>query len=199
MLYPQNYPKRIPDEEYYLALDYDYEILDEYFHKVNKHIAAVQEAGKKIGVAQEQLEIHDLSKYSKSEFGAYAMHFYGGGAPNDFSYAWLHHLHSNEHHWQHWVFPDGFNLKGSDGQNGVLEMPERFALEMISDWMGASIVYSNTDDMSEWLKRSMKNITLHTSTASYVRAVLASLDGRYKFVDNEKFKHELYPANVASH
>src|SRR3972149_88807 len=77
---------------------------------LKEHIAFVQEAGQKIGVSSEQLEIHDNSKWSDDEFAGYALHFHGGGAPDLFAKAWLHHIHYNPHHPEYWLLPekDGF-------------------------------------------------------------------------------------------
>ena len=70
-----------------------------------------------------QLNIHDLSKYSQEEYYAYDNYFYGAETEKvkkDFDYAWLHHIHQNPHHWQHWV------LVNDDGGTYALEMPKEF-------------------------------------------------------------------------
>ena len=48
-----------------------------------------------------QLNIHDLSKYSQEEYYAYDSYFYDPETEKvkkDFDYAWLHHIHQNQHH-----------------------------------------------------------------------------------------------------
>ena len=78
-----------------------------------------------------QLNIHDLSKYSQEEYYAYDSYFYGAETEKvkkDFDYAWLHHIHQNPHHWQHWV------LVNDDEGIYALEMPKEFVYEMICDW-----------------------------------------------------------------
>lgn len=199
MFYPRNYPTSIPDVDYHLASGIPIDVLDKYFTTVIAHITAVQEAGHRIGVQSWQLQEHDVSKFSREEFGGYALHFHGGGAPNEFAYAWLHHIHFNPHHWQYWMFPDNFTPKGSlVVENGVMEMPPNYALEMVADWMGASAVYSGTDDMSDWLSKNMSRITLHTNTARYVRDVLSNGILDYgDIVHSERWKHELRHANAA--
>jgi hypothetical protein len=143
---------------------------------VNLHIAYVREAGAKLGVPSEQLEAHDQSKFSIAEFPYYARQFHGDhGDPDGFAQAWLHHLHNNPHHWQFWMFPDGFVPRGSKVENGVIEMPYNYALEMIADWMGASFAYTGSWDMSEWLFKNIPKITLHSNTAEYVRQTLDAL------------------------
>lgn len=139
---------------------------------LNKHIQFVREAGEKIGVGPMLLELHDMSKWTPNEFEAYAKHFHGGGAPDAFAAAWLHHIHHNPHHWQHWIFPDGFTPKGSAVENGVIEMPEHYALEMVADWMGASKAYTGEWDMTDWLKGNIPRIRVHSRTAAFLRGVL---------------------------
>lgn len=148
---------------------------------LDEHIAFVQEAGRKIGVSSELLAIHDESKWDISEFPGYANHFKGGGAPDEFSRAWLHHIHANPHHWQHWIFSDGYTPKNSQVENGIVEMPEEFALEMIADWMGASRAYQGHWDMTEWLKNNFGKIRLHSRSRLFVVNKLHELG--YKFIE----------------
>lgn len=156
-----------------------------YQQKLIAHVEAVKEAGRRLGVPEVQLAVHDASKWSKEEFGAYAEYFSEGRdeSPVDtqqaisdrFAQAWLHHIHWNEHHWQHWMFADGWSPKNSQVENGVLRMPENFALEMIADWMGASYVYTGSWNMSAWLRTNVPRIRLHSLTARYVTDELLQL------------------------
>lgn len=151
------------------------------------HLRYVIEAGRLIGVPEIRLMVHDESKFSIHEFRSYAKHFHGGGYPSGFARAWLHHMHYNPHHWQHWIFPDGFTPKSSNVENGVVQMPNSYALEMIADWMGASMAYTGSWDMNVWLIKNMPNIRLHTETAEYVRGKLDAL-GYADVV--QRFAHE---------
>lgn len=162
-----------------------------------KHITYVREAGEKLGVDKAQLEQHDFSKWSYDEFLPYAINFQGDKSPvlkgnvkEDFARAWLHHIHHNPHHWQHWIFPDGYCPKDARIENGVMIMPSAYALEMIADWMGASMAYTGSWDMAEWLYKNMPNIRLHSFTAKYVREVLDML-GYADVVYVQRFAHEL--------
>lgn len=144
-----------------------------------KHITFVREAGEKLGVDKRQLANHDNSKWSTEEFLPYAINFQGDKSPvlkgdvkEDFARAWLHHIHCNPHHWQHWIFPDGYSPKETKIENGVMIMPSAYALEMIADWMGASMAYTGFWDMTDWLYKNMPNVRLHSFTAQYVRGVL---------------------------
>jgi len=162
----------------------------DFIFSLNAHIAYVREAGEDIGVHQDQLKIHDNSKWSDAEFYAYAKHFHGGGAPDLFASAWLHHIHLNPHHWQHWIYPDGYTPKGSNVENGIVQMPNIYALEMIADWMGASRAYTGSWDMKDWLWEHMPKIAVHSKTADFLRAQLDNL-GYADIVWVQNFANEL--------
>ena len=88
----------------------------EYQKTLQEHIAAVQFYGRKLCISEVQLDRHDQSKWSDEEFKPYAKFFSSKGAKvedpnvtNDFIAAWLHHIHHNPHHWQYWIFPDGYS------------------------------------------------------------------------------------------
>lgn len=152
------------------------EWVEAFSKSLDKHIEAVREAGSKLGVPEMLLIHHDESKWSEAEFPHYARQFHGDKAdPDGFAGAWLHHLHQNPHHWQHWVFPDGYVLKGSSLENGVMPMPDKYALEMVADWIGASVTYTGSEDILEWLIKNAPKIRLHTRTEGFVKEVLLSL------------------------
>ena len=122
---------------------------------------------------------HDASKYSAEEYDAYDGYFYGpnginnrDGAREDieraFQYAWLHHIHNNPHHWQHWI------LHNDDMDEGivVLDMPDRYILEMICDWWSFSWRKGNLWSMWDWLSSSDGYIELSEKTNEKVSAVL---------------------------
>ena len=148
--------------------------LADYRSSLQAHIFHVKQAADKIlGMIPELVANHDESKWGMDEFPYYARQFHGDkGDPDGFARAWLHHIHHNPHHWQHWIFPDGFTPKGSSVENGVVEMPYRYTVEMVADWLGASMAYTNSWDMTDWLVANMERITLHSRTAAFVRDIL---------------------------
>jgi len=153
------------------------------------HIKNVQEAGRKFGVAEYLLRDHDLSKWDSVEFDAYATHFHGGGDPKNFPLAWLHHVHNNPHHWQHWIFPDGWTMEGSAMDGACIEMPYEYVLEMIADWMGASKTYTGSWDMAGWLSKNIPRITVHSKTAQSIREILDNPLGYADVVWGTLFKN----------
>lgn len=115
-----------------------------------------------------RLVIHDWSKFLPCEWFPYVEKFYGSWRsraeknPSDFlihlrfDYAWLHHQHSNLHHWQHWI------LRNDDGSEEVMEMPENFVREMVADWMGAGRAITGKWEAAEWYLRNNAAIKLHS-------------------------------------
>lgn len=167
------------------------DVANKHMASLNNHIRYVQEAGRKIGVADHLLAIHDYSKFSIQEFPHYALHFHGGGNPDGFAGAWLHHIHNNPHHWQHWIFPQSFMPRGAQNVEigGVVEMSQLYAREMIADWMGASMAYTGSWDMQKWLWDNMPKITVHSRTAAFLRNCLDSL-GYADTVYMQRFANE---------
>lgn len=150
--------------------------LIDYRRSLESHIEGVKKYGSQLGLPVYQLESHDLSKFSEFEFPFYARNFFGDKKDQDgFAQAWLHHIHNNPHHWQYWIFPDNYTPKNTKVENGVIEMPQPFALEMIGDWMASSKQYTGSEDMGDWLKAHLPSIRLHSKTKIFVLEVLDSL------------------------
>ena len=85
---------------------------------------------------------HDLSKYSPVEFFESVKYFTGNRSPIDeckkdkgYSIAWQHHKGRNPHHYEYWV--DNF-----DGGGTPLQMPFKYALELVCDYLAAGQAYS---------------------------------------------------------
>ncbi len=145
-----------------------------YLAQLDAHIAYVREAGLKLGgIPAAQLQLHDQSKFSIDELPYYVREFFGDkGDPDGFARAWLHHLHYNPHHWQHWVFPDGYTPAGSGLENGIVEMPVVYAREMVADWLAANRAYQGDWDITTWLRGHWSQMRLHTNTRRYLKTVL---------------------------
>jgi hypothetical protein len=161
---------------------------DSFFESLKLHISSVQRAGEMIrGIPSGNLLLHDRSKFDIEEFPYYVRQFFGDkGDPDGFARAWLHHIHHNPHHWQHWLFPDGFSPKGSTVENGAVEMPRHYALEMVADWMGATMAYTGSWDMGLWLSQNTPKIRLHSKTAVFLTEVLDSMG----YIDYVGFPYE---------
>lgn len=113
-----------------------------HFKTVCKHKAVVYKECKACGIAWQGI-IHDLSKFSRTEFIPSANYFQGTGSPIEkekavkgYSEAWLHHKGHNKHHWEWWT--------DFDKNGGIIaqKIPSKYVIEMVCDWVGAGMVYS---------------------------------------------------------
>jgi len=132
---------------------------------------------------------HDLSKFRPSEFIPYMRYFYGNyplfesikrhpeftgylkkeQVERDFDEAWLKHIHRNPHHWQHWV------LREDSGKIKVLNMPEKYILEMIADWHGAGMAITGKKNTKEWYLKNGDKMQLSPFTRESVEIMLGFL------------------------
>lgn len=105
--------------------------------------------------------VHDLSKYSPTEFFESARFWTGTTSPiteakkmNGFSHAWLHHRGRNPHHWAYWT--DNYS-------EGIITycMPEKYFIEMVCDFLAAGRAYSKNNftylKEYEWWQHDREN------------------------------------------
>ena len=136
--------------------------------------------------------VHDLSKFSFTEFLESIKYYTGTKSPIDkakeekgYSLAWFHHRGRNPHHHVYWC--DNFD----EGMTFV-KMPFKYLLEMFCDFLGAGIAYSkdkklNIDSELEWWNNKRKHIALHLYSL-YLMDNLMYLLYKYgdKFLSNKK-------------
>jgi len=156
-------------------------MLIKYLRQVLRHKYFVFVEAYKLGIPWLGL-IHDLSKFTPSEFFAYARNFYGdypsyrnasepersrghyqGRIEDEFDIAWNEHQKRNKHHWQRWVLIND----SSEPQIRALLMPDRYFLEMIADWRGAGRAYGNPDTYA-WYKQHESKHIMHVLTRAAV-------------------------------
>lgn len=134
----------------------------------------------------QQLNRHDDSKRDAEEYDVYDEYFYSYEESNrpqrvehEFLYAFLHHLHNNPHHWQHWVL---IQDSGENSKEEVLDMPYNYMLEMICDWWSFSWMKFNESQDKEdlysifsWYEDNKDDIKLSDSTREAVEDLLERL------------------------
>jgi hypothetical protein len=155
-----------------------------YLHYVLKHKWFVFRACVEQGIIWRGL-FHDMSKFYPDEFLPYADLFYGKKVPirdktgyydpystNDvaFKHAWLNHLHRNRHHWQYWAIfrPETNTLE-------LYEIPEKYLIEMLCDWMGAGRAQKSKLNTLEWYNAHKDAIKLHPKTAEKIEKKLEEI------------------------
>ena len=115
-----------------------------HFKTITSHKLLVMKYCFKIGLYRQGL-LHDLSKYSPTEFLVGAKYYQGTRSPNNaereetgLSTSWLHHKGRNKHHFEYWV---DYGI-GAEHVLAGMPMPRKYIAEMIMDRISASRVYS---------------------------------------------------------
>ena len=133
----------------------------------------------KVGLYRQGL-LHDLSKYSPTEFLVGCRYYQGNRSPNNaereatgYSKAWLHHKGRNKHHYEYWT---DYQLDAPKGQLAGTKMPLRYVVEMFCDRIAACRVYQGdayTDaspydyyQRSKDLRRTDASRFMHPETAA---------------------------------
>lgn len=137
-------------------------ILQKFFghlHTVLKHKWVVFKLCVKIGQPIRGL-LHDLSKFSWTEFSEGVKYYIGTHSPiteckKDIGYseAWLHHKGRNKHHVEYWY--------DEIAPNPTPIIPYKYVAEMLCDKMAAGIVYQGKNwtkeyELNYWLKEREK-------------------------------------------
>ncbi len=114
-----------------------------HFNIVTKHRFLVFKLCCKAGIPFRGF-IHDLSKYSLTEFGESVKYYTGKCSPielcrrqNGYSRAWLHHKGRNKHHFEYWV--------DLDAPEKTPIIPYKYTVEMICDTLAAGLTYKGKD------------------------------------------------------
>lgn len=143
-----------------------------HFKTIMHHKALVAQGCFKVGLYKQGI-MHDLSKFSPTEFGVGIKYFQGHRSPNNaerekkgYSAAWLHHMGRNKHHYEYWI--DYSSHSNMPGCMAPVPMPNRYIAEMIMDRIAASKVYKGaayTDKSPlEYYYQGTQNAPMHETT-----------------------------------
>ena len=127
--------------------------------------------------------VHDLSKYSPSEFFVGARYYQGTRSPNNaereakgYSSAWLHHKGRNKHHYEYWIDYSVHEIKGG---LKPAPMPRRYVVEMFMDRVAASKVYNGAgykdSDPLTYFEKGKGMGLLHPRTEALLEMMLMML------------------------
>lgn len=153
-----------------------------------------------IGLYRQGL-LHDLSKYSPTEFLVGCRYYQGSRSPNNaerevygYSRAWLHHKGRNKHHFEYWT---DYTLEQNAVPMAGVKMPRKYVAEMLMDRIAASKVYNGaayTDSfpLAYYLK-GKNHYLMHPDTAKELEGLLRILDRKgeaalYRFVRTKYLK-----------
>ena len=175
-----------------------------HFCTITRHKNLVLVGCFKVGLYKQGL-LHDLSKYSPTEFLVGCRYYKGYMSPNNaerkdkgYSTAWLHHKGRNKHHLEYWIDYDVDTGDGKEhgGMTGM-KMPIRYVVEMFIDRVSASKNYQKekyTDQSPyQYFLKGKKNYIIHEDTEALLGYLLTMLAKRgekttYAFVKNEVLK-----------
>ena len=153
-----------------------------HFKTITYHKILVAGGCFRVGLYRQGL-LHDMSKYSPTEFLVGAKYYQGTRSPNNaeredigYSSAWLHHKGRNKHHYEYWI---DYSMQALPGGMAPVPMPDRDIAEMIMDRIAASKVYMGeayTDRSPlEYYYRGTDKAPIHPDTRTKLLYVLKML------------------------
>lgn len=156
-----------------------------HFKTITYHKYLVAKGCFKIGLYRQGI-MHDMSKYSPSEFMVGIRYYQGDRSPNNaeredkgYSSAWLHHKGRNKHHYEYWI---DYSLQSISCGMAPVPMPDEYIAEMMMDRIAACKVYKGADytDASplEYYNQGAegtKKALLHTYTREMLLKLLKML------------------------
>lgn len=153
----------------------------EHLKTINQHKMAVMRHCFAVGLYKQGL-LHDLSKYTWTEFSVGAKYYQGNRSPNDaereekgYTSSWLHHKGRNKHHLEYWIDYSADKSKGLCG----MEMPKQYVIEMFCDRMAACKIYNkdsyNQRQPLEYYMRGRAGKLLHPNSKALLEKYLNML------------------------
>ncbi|MBR5370689.1 MAG: catalase [Oscillospiraceae bacterium] len=152
-----------------------------HFKTITKHRHQVMLHCFRAGIPIQGL-LHDLSKYTPTEFIPGALFYQGTRSPNEaerekngYSAAWLHHKGRNKHHYEFWN-----DVNPASKRYEPVEMPTRYLIEMFCDRVAASKIYNgekytDADALNYFLSGMKRKIPMHPKTAKKLWFLLKML------------------------
>jgi len=151
-----------------------------HFHTITKHRHKVIYHCARAGILWRGL-LHDLSKFSPTEFIKGVQYYQGSRSPNEgerehigYSEAWMHHKGRNRHHFEYWT-----DYNPETKTVSPVKMPLVFVKEMFCDRVAASKVYQgkNYTDAHplEYFTRGKARRIIHPETSDLLESWLLML------------------------
>lgn len=144
--------------------------------------------------------MHDLSKFSPTEFIAGVKYYQGSRSPNEMeretlgcSKAWMHHKGRNRHHFEYWT---DYNTQTKRIES--VKMPDIFIYEMFCDRVAASKIYKkdeyNNSCPYEYFMAAKNRRNIEQETSDKLEMLLKMLadkgeDEVFRFIRRQRKKH----------
>ena len=151
-----------------------------HFKTITYHRRLVRQGCFKVGLYWQGL-VHDLSKYTPTEFIPGMKFYQGTRSPNEeerriygYSKPWLHHKGRNKHHFEYWT---DYNPQTKKVE--PVKMPWNYVVEMFCDRLAASKIYQGKDYNDEhpimYFQRSKSRRFIHPETSDEIENLLLML------------------------
>ena len=148
--------------------------------------------------------LHDMSKYSPTEFLVGVKYFQGDRSPNNaereargYTSAWLHHKGRNKHHMEYWI---DYSLQEGSAMAGM-QMPTRYVVEMVIDRISASKNYQKDqyrdDSALKYYEQGRKHYLIHPKSEKMLHFLLQMVadkgeDETYAYIRRYILKNDRY-------
>lgn len=175
----------------------------QHFRTINHHKYLVMKGCFRVGLYKQGL-LHDLSKYSPTEFLVGCKYYQGTASPNNrerevkgYSSAWLHHKGRNKHHLEYWIDYGAGEEKNMVG----MKMPLKYVVEMFIDRVAASKNYQKEKyrDESPWeyYAQGKGHYMIHKDTQKLLEKLLRMLaeegeEKTFSYIKNVLLKQKKY-------
>ena len=174
-----------------------------HFKTITWHRWLVRQGCFRVGLYWQGL-IHDLSKYSPTEFWIGARYYQGNRSPNagereekGYSEAWMHHKGRNRHHYEYWS-----DMSRLTRCYESVPMPRKYVAEQIMDRRAACMVYQGRDytpgSALAYFMKSRERELMHPQTAREVEYILTMLQDRgeketFRYIKKDVLKGKPFP------
>lgn len=140
--------------------------------------------------------VHDLSKYSPTEFWESVNYYVGNHSPiteakkdKGYSEAYLHHKGRNRHHSQYWV-----DYEAPEITPPIIPYP--YAVEMICDKLAAGMIYEGKKwtkefELSYWEAKEKDKVKMNPKIRDFITTVFTEVakQGIDKTLTKKNMKH----------
>jgi hypothetical protein len=139
--------------------------------------------------------MHDMSKFSPTEFWESVKYYRGTKSPipvckevNGYSKAWQHHKGRNPHHYEYWT--DNYDMGTT-----TIKMPFNCVVEMIVDWCAAGRTYNGSNWTFEsqcdwWNNKKAGTISINPETIKLINKFFDTTT--YNSINDVMFNWKLY-------
>ena len=174
-----------------------------HFKTITRHRWLVRQGCFRVGLYWQGL-VHDISKYSPTEFCNGAKYYQGTRSPNNaeredkgYSEAWMHHKGRNRHHYEYWT-----DMSLETRRYESVPVPRKYLVEMVMDRRAACKVYQGKDynpgSALAYLERSREKDLMHPRTKQELTYILTMLrdEGEkktFRYLKNHVLKGKPFP------